>query len=283
MFWIRLLFASTLVLSWTLAMLVPFLSLAILNRLIPWHPWRVASERALANIGTFWARGGRQLFRLTHRLQWQIDPVPDIPRNDSVLLVCNHQSWVDVPVLMHVFAGRVPFFRFMIKRSLLWLPLLGWVFKALHFPALNRGNGRRAANEPTDLERIRTSCEHYKRVPVTLAIFPEGTRFTPEKQLKQNSPYQHLLKPRSGGTSMAIIAMREQLAGILDVTIDYQGHRPSFMDLLGGRMPPIRVHIEWLECPEPTADDSEFQSLVVPWLNERWTHKDTQLTQPVNH
>lgn len=283
MFWIRLILTSTLVFTWTVTMLVPFLLLAALNRLIPWHPWRVASERALANIGTFWARGGRYLFRLTHQLDWQIDPVPDIPHNQSVLLLCNHQSWVDVPVLMHVFAGRVPFFRFMIKRSLLWLPLLGWVFKALHFPALNRGNGRRSPHEPTDLERIRTSCEHYKRVPVTLAIFPEGTRFKPEKQLKQNSPYQHLLKPRSGGTSMAITAMREQLAGILDVTIDYQGHRPSFLDLLGGRMPPIRVHIDWLECPLPNSEDSEFQAQAVQWLNERWAHKDRQLSQSKDH
>ena len=264
-------------------MLAPFLLLATLNRLIPWHPWRVASERALANIGTFWARGGRQLFRLTHRLEWHIDPVPEIPHDRSVLLLCNHQSWVDVPVLMHVFAGRVPFFRFLIKRSLLWLPLLGWVFKALHFPALNRGNGRRNPNEPTDLERIRTSCEHYRRVPVTLAIFPEGTRFKPEKQLKQNSPYQHLLKPRSGGTTMAIIAMREQLAGILDVTIDYQGHRPSFIDLLSGRMPPIRVHIDWLECPEQTVPEAEFQSVVMPWLNDRWARKDALLNTAQDH
>lgn len=277
MFWIRLPMMAIVVSLWTLAMLTPFLALAILNRLVPWRPWRVMSERALADIGTFWARGSRQLFRLTHRLQWDIDPLPEIARDQSVLLICNHQSWVDVPVLMHVFAGRVPFFRFLIKRSLLWLPFLGWVFKALHFPALSRGNGRRAPHEPTDLERIRMSCEHYKRVPVTLAIFPEGTRFTPDKQRRQNSPYQNLLKPRSGGTTIAMLAMREQLAGILDVTIDYQGHTPTFLDLLGGRMPPIRVHVDWLPCPTGSQVEAEFQTLVVPWLNDRWALKDTQL------
>lgn len=275
--------ASVLVLLLTLTALAPFLTLAILNRLVPWRPWRVATERALAGIATTWARLGRQLFGFTHRLQWHIDPLPIIKPKQSVLLLCNHQSWVDVPVLMHVFAGHVPFFRFLIKRSLLWLPLLGWVFKALHFPALSRNGSRRSANEPTDLERIRTSCEHYKRVPVTLAIFPEGTRFKAEKQRKQNSPYQHLLKPRSGGTTMAMIAMREQLAGILDVTIDYQGHIPSFLDLLGGNMPPVRVHIDWLVCPDATPDESEYQSVVAPWLNARWAHKDQLLHHSHNH
>lgn len=283
MFWIRFSITSILVFAWTLLTLVPFLGLAILNRLIPWRPWRVTTERALACIATQWARVSRQLFRLTHRLRWEIDPVPEMDPKRSVLLLCNHQSWVDVPVLMQVFAGRIPFFRFLIKRSLLWLPLLGWVFKALHFPALNRSNGRRAPHEPTDLERIRTSCEHYKRVPVTLAIFPEGTRFTAEKQRKQNSPYQHLLKPRSGGTTIAMIAMREQLAGILDVTIDYQGHTPSFFDLLGGRMPPVRVHIDWLVCPEATASEAEYQAVVVSWLNARWVHKDQLLNHARNH
>lgn len=277
MYWIRLPVMALVVFVWTLAVLVPFLSLAILNRLVPWRPWRVASERALANIGTTWARVGRQMFRITHRLQWHIDPIPPIPRKQSLLLICNHQSWVDVPVLMHVFAGHVPFFRFLIKRSLLWLPFLGWVFKALHFPALSRGNGHRAPNEPSDLERIRISCGHYQRVPVTLAIFPEGTRFSPEKKIRQNSPYHQLLKPRSGGTLIAMMAMREQLTGILDVTIDYQGHTPTFLDLLGGRMPPIRVHINWLDCPAETEQEADFKNVVVPWLNARWALKDTHL------
>ena len=58
-----------------------------------------------------------------------------------------------------------------------------------------------------DLERTKMACEKFKDFPVTILNFLEGTRFTTEKKIKQNSPYTNLLKPKVGGFAYALAAM----------------------------------------------------------------------------
>jgi 1-acyl-sn-glycerol-3-phosphate acyltransferase len=59
--------------------------------------------------------------------------------------------------------------------------------------------------------------------------FLEGTRFTPAKHAKQQSPYRHLLKPKAGGIALALNAMGDKFRAILDVTIVYPDGAPGFM------------------------------------------------------
>ncbi|GIT03467.1 MAG: hypothetical protein CM1200mP28_07260 [Deltaproteobacteria bacterium] len=37
-----------------------------------------------------------------------------------------------------------------------------------------------------------------------MLIYAEGTRFTPEKHRRKNSPYKNLLKPRAGGNTYCV-------------------------------------------------------------------------------
>lgn len=45
-----------------------------------------------------------------------------------------------------------------------------------------------------DIEITKKACQKYKDLPVSIMNFVEGTRFTPEKHKKQESPYKNLLK-----------------------------------------------------------------------------------------
>lgn len=66
--------------------------------------------------------------------------------------------------------------------------------------------------------------------------FAEGTRFTTVKHADQQSPYQHLLQPKSGGLGMALSTIGELFTGLVDVTLVYPNGTPSFVDAMSGRL-----------------------------------------------
>ena len=55
-----------------------------------------------------------------------------------------------------------------------------------------------------DIETTRRACEKFKDQPIAIINFVEGTRFTPEKQQRMTSSYQHLLTPRAGSFAFAV-------------------------------------------------------------------------------
>ena len=60
-----------------------------------------------------------------------IQGLEGLRRDGWYLLGANHQSWVDIAVVLRVFNRRIPFPKFFIKRELIWVPLLGGVWWAL--------------------------------------------------------------------------------------------------------------------------------------------------------
>jgi hypothetical protein len=66
-----------------------------------------------------------------------------------------------------------------------------------------------------DAATTRAACEKYALVPTSVMNFLEGTRCTPAKQKRQQSPYRHLLKPKAGGVSLALDAMGKSLVRCL--------------------------------------------------------------------
>lgn len=79
----------------------------------------------------------------------------------------NHQSALDILVLMSALRGNL---RFMAKRSLFRIPVFGWAMSRHGHIPIDRTDARTAAQVLQGLvDRLR---EH----PVSLAVFPEGTR-----------------------------------------------------------------------------------------------------------
>jgi 1-acyl-sn-glycerol-3-phosphate acyltransferase len=134
-----------------------------------------------------------------------------------------------------------------------------------------------------DLEITQAACELYKRQPVTVVNYLEGTRFTAAKRAQQKSPFSHLLRPKAGGVAFVLAAMGEQLDAVLDVTVVYpQQTIPGFWDLLSGNVPKVIIDIKTREL-DPALwqgdyeNDPQFRETIQNWVNQLWIEKDQRI------
>ncbi len=272
----------------TIIGIVPMMLIALLKLLVPVRRFRRRCSIAVTWIAEIWAEAARQMFARLTRIQWQVSPLPPLDRDQSYLLICNHQSWVDIPALVQVFNRRIPFYKFFIKQQLIWVPLLGFAFWALEFPFMRRYSKELLAKKPhlrgKDLAATRKACDKFRDMPVTLINFPEGTRFTPTKHAHQQSPYQRLLKPKAGGIAFVLNSMGDQIDHILDVTVHYPDGVPSFVDLLCGRIRAVHIEVdkipveaEWRQR-DYQADDA-YRERFQQWVSDLWQRKDKRLQE----
>ena len=135
-----------------------------------------------------------------------------------------------------------------------------------------------------DLRITRAACDLFKRQPVTVVNYLEGTRFTPAKRARQQSPYTYLLKPKAGGVAFVLAAMGEQLDAVLDVTVVYpQARIPGFWELISGQVPKVIVDIQIREL-DPALwqgdyeNDPVFREQIQSWVNQLWIKKDQRIS-----
>ena len=86
------------------------------------------------------------------------------PRRAHVI-VSNHQSMADIPLLSHLPVDT----KWMAKAELFRLPVLGWMLRMAGDVPVNRSDRRKGAMA---LKR----CAHYLQEGVSVVCFPEGTR-----------------------------------------------------------------------------------------------------------
>ncbi len=241
--------------------------------------WIVALAEAWIGFNS-WMIGHFSSLRIHRHGEATLDP------QGHYLVLSNHQSWTDIPILQAVFNRRIPFMRFFLKRELIWVPLLGLAWWALDFPFMARHTKSQLAKRPElagrDIAATRKACEKFQGKPVSIMIFPEGTRFTAGKHAQQNSPFNGLLKPKSGGMAYALDAMGRGLHAIVDVTLHYPNGKPSIYDLFADRIKDVHVHVRVLEIPEAIRagdyqDDRAFRAEFQGWLNGLWQDKQALL------
>ncbi len=242
----------------------------------------------LTGIATIWIEGNSLILRLTQKVDWDIQGTAGLSPKSSYLVISNHRAWTDIPVLQHSLKHRIPFLKFFLKQELIWVPLLGAAWWALDFPFLKRYSRRFLEKHPElrgkDMETTRRHCAKFKHSPVSVMNFLEGTRFTPQKQQRQQSPYRHLLLPKAGGVAMVLSHMGDYLSHILDVTIVYPRNPRSvrFWDLLSGKIPHIIVRVKQLPVPDAVAgknyaEDTAYREKIQRWVNTLWREKDHQI------
>lgn len=194
-----------------------------------------------------------------------------LPRRDrNLIIVCNHRSWFDILVLHTAVIKHSPIIKFLIKRQLIYVPILGWICLALNFPRLYRT--RDPEDRSRDYQAIATATGSLDEYPTALLNFAEGTRFTPDKHKGQQSPWRHLLKPKVGG--LRIMLNNADNADVLDVTLVYPREDINFWACLGGALPSVKVYLEHFE--RGAIKDAE------QWLNDRWQVKDRLIAQERN-
>ncbi|MFK2903502.1 acyltransferase [Dyella ginsengisoli] len=282
---LRIPLAIVLLILNTIAHVLPLFALTFVKLLLPLQGARVAMSRVLVAIAESWIAVNSALFDLFTRTQWHVEGLEGLKRDGNYLVLCNHQSWVDIPVLQKVFNRRIPFLRFFLKSQLIWVPLLGPAWWALDFPFMKRHSREQLAKHPElagkDRETTRKACEKFRHMPVSVMNFVEGTRFTRAKHDAQGSPYAHLLRPKAGGVAFVLDAMGEGLHAIVDVTIVYAQGAGSMMDLIGGRVRDIRVHIRQRVIDPALRGDYEndpaFRERFQAWINALWAEKDAEV------
>ncbi|MCW8925500.1 MAG: acyltransferase, partial [Xanthomonadales bacterium] len=119
-----------------------------------------------------------------------------------------------------------------------------------------------------------------KHVPVSMMTFPEGTRFTPEKRQRQNSPHLHLLKPRFSGIGQVLYSFDDVLEWLIDVTIVYPYGTPTAWQLISGQIRKIIVDIRLRPIDADIRgydfrQDRVAKSRLKNWVNSIWEEKDT--------
>ncbi|HVT35895.1 MAG TPA: acetyltransferase, partial [Nevskiaceae bacterium] len=134
------------------------------------------------------------------------------------------------------------------------------------------------------LETTRKACERFRNQPALILNYLEGTRFTQAKHDRQQSPYRHLLKPKSGGFAFTIAALGERLNSLLDITIVYPQGAMGFWDFLCGRMRRVIVEVRQLKIPAEFfsgsyENDPEFRARFQKWIGELWSQKDQRIGQ----
>ncbi|WP_116800458.1 acetyltransferase, partial [Pseudomonas syringae] len=194
-------FVALLLLINTLLLIGPLLIFALLKLLFRGR-MRDRCSAAVMWIAETWAEIDKVIFATCIPTQWDIRGDEGLRGDTSYLVISNHQSWVDIPALVQALNRRTPFFKFFLKKELIWVPLLGLAWWGLDYPFMKRYSKAFLAKHPQlkgkDLEITKAACELFKRQPVTIVNYLEGTRFTAAKHAAQGSPYTHLLKPKAG-------------------------------------------------------------------------------------
>jgi len=279
-------FAVLLILINTLLFLPLLLLVALAKLIVPVLPFRKACTIVLNAIAWYWIGFNNTLMNLLHRVEWDVRGADELSKEHWYFVTCNHQSWADIPAIQYVLNSKIPLLKFFLKKQLIWVPLLGVAWWALDFPFMHRHTKEQIAKRPElkgkDIEATKAACEKFRYTPVTIFNFMEGTRFTPEKHQRQNSPYKHLLKPRAGGTAFVFGAMGEMIHTMLDVTIVYPGGRPGIWDYLCGRVRKIVIDIRTREVPErflgmDYENNREVRVDFQRWVSEIWAEKDQRI------
>lgn len=257
-------------------------------KLLTFGPARRKVILALAWLADRWAGCNNRIFDALLTTEWRVEGFDGLRRDGHYLVISNHVSWVDIFALFRVLNGRAPFIRFFLKAILIWFPIAGQACWALEFPFMRRYTPEYLEHHPEkrgrDLETTRKACRRYKRIPVSILNFVEGTRFSIDKHEDQQSPYRHLLRPRVGGISFVLASLGEQLDAMLDVTLVYPQHDVTMWDFITNRLPWITVHARRVDIPpdfitaaitEPGPERERFKE----WVEELWREKDEEIAR----
>lgn len=251
---------------------------------IPTKRWKKAYQlHYLQRLPELFDFCNTQIMRISTTGHWDIAGTGALKQDGWYLLVSNHRSWIDIVVLGKAFSRKIPPLKFFMKKELLWqLPFAGLACYALGYPFMSRHSHAEIKKNPAlkgkDVATTKKACEKLKDLPSTMVNFAEGTRFTKHKKERQDSPFQHLLKPRAGGAAVVLQELHQTMTGILNVTIVYAPKMPNFWEFCCGNFGKIIVRYEVLPVTENLIGDYEndrnFRPQLQQWFNEIWERND---------
>jgi len=121
-----------------------------------------------------WARTHLWLLKVLCRLDYVVEGLENIPREGAHISYWKHASTWETLAQMLIFPPQ----SWVLKREIIWIPLIGWATHFLRPIAINRSAGHRAVNQVVEQGKERLE------EGLWILLFPEGTRVLPGKTRK---------------------------------------------------------------------------------------------------
>ncbi|HMH30831.1 MAG TPA: lysophospholipid acyltransferase family protein [Steroidobacteraceae bacterium] len=147
-------------LFFTAFMMVSALAFGGFMTLCFWSPYR--TQFGIARV---WARLQFWLLEKICGLSFAVEGRDRIPAGNHIVMSNHTSAWETIAQFL-IFPPQV----WVLKRELLWIPLIGWGLKLLRPISINRGAGHRAVNQVIEQGKQRLADGLW------IIIFPEGTR-----------------------------------------------------------------------------------------------------------
>ncbi len=248
---------------------IPFLVLFAVLNLIPVKKFQHLCYRCTAIFYRLAVAGNTFWLTRVLRIDFKIHGNLRKDTTRPLIIVSNHKSWFDILLLQAIVVPDGPILKFLIKSTLVYVPVVGWICLALRFPRLTRGGS--LSKNKKDFKAVSEVAQQTSSSSDALLNFAEGTRFTEEKRNQQKSPYEYLLPPKSGGFKTMLNTMGD--AQVLDVTVGYPAGG-DFWTCLSGSVRSIEV---WVGSTNASELGNSKQ-----WLEARWQEKE-RLLQDLYH
>ncbi|URE18300.1 1-acyl-sn-glycerol-3-phosphate acyltransferase [Musa troglodytarum] len=186
---------------------------------------------------------------------------------EHALVISNHKSDIDwlVGWILSQRSGCLGSTLAVMKKSSKFLPVIGWSMWFTEYLFLERSWAKDERTLKSGLQQLKD----FPR-PFWLALFVEGTRFTPAKLLaaqeyaaSQGLPIpRNVLVPRTKGFVSAVSIMRSFVPAIYDVTVAIPSDQPppTMFRILKGQSSLVHVHIKRHEMTDlPETDEGVSQ------------------------
>lgn len=213
----------------------------------------------------------------------------ELPTQESALLVCNHVAshgdWAPAYSLiarLHGLGG----FKCVVKDIAKWIPGFGWCMWLLNWPLLKRN----WAGDKVYLQKKLQAYGKIDNVPLSLLIFPEGTRWTEKKhqaaveyakERKLHVPV-HTMVPRYKGFQALVRGLDGVATHVYDITLAYKGFKvpkgskgPGNFALFiqdlekGATKCEFHIHVRRLKLNDLPKDDAKLKEMLFEWFAKK--------------
>ncbi|CAK8687848.1 unnamed protein product [Clavelina lepadiformis] len=181
---------------------------------------------------------------------------------ENMISVMNHSGQLDwvISWVLSDYCKILGNAKCVVKNALKYIPILGWSFWLSEYVFLYRNLEKDRQKFNDAFKNLSTFSQKF-----WFLLFPEGTRFTPEKHKKSVEfatknglqPLNHLLLPRTKGFVLIAKGLRNYVDAFYDATVCFRGGEGTFINMLEGRPCVVDLLINRSPIADVPVDDEK--------------------------